>query len=332
MDNVKIPWAKVVKAMGGETTVSATIQHLTKLRKRLAERGHDVPPPPRRGGTDRVNFGSWTSVSEKEGDSYDSDGEEAFKVEEDFGMARGKRAKREAKDDYGDRLKIPASDDGRFARRNLELWEGDECSMSSTLTLRNFSTEWIIETLLDYRQHSEFEPSLEGGFNPPIYNMDQIGGFFDQAPKHRAFGLAPDAACTSRNIADFYPTLEFDRVPSVPEPIANSTGRYETLLTDHRLVSEDLDVYDFAEKPSFGRKVESQATYTHASQEPTGADSVTITGTPSSDMNGQARVQSLTTQETTSSNAEWLGDTFSGGMDELDMGDEDALAHAYIVT
>lgn len=331
MDDVKIPWAKVIKAMGGETTVSATIQHLNKLRKRLADKGHDVTPPPRRGGTNRVDFGSRASVSEKEGDIYDSDGEEAFKVEEGFEMACEKREKREAKDDYADRLKIPASDDGRFARRNLELWEGDECSMTSALNLRNFFTEWIIETLLDNRQHSEFEPSLEGGFNSPIYirNMDKIGGFFDQAPNYRAFGLAPDAACTSRNIADFYPTLEFHREPPVPEPIANSTERYETLLADHRLVPEDLNVYDIAGNPSFGKKVESQATITHASQEPMGADSViySITGTPEQrHQHGQARAQSLTTQEITSSNAEWLGDTFSGEMDEVDMGDVDALA------
>ena len=322
MDDVKVPWAKVVKAMGGKTTVSATIQHLNKLRKRLADKGHDVPPPPRRGGTDRVDFGSWTCVSEKEGDSYDSDGEEAFKMEDGFEMTHEKRAKREAKDDYADGLKIPASDDGRFARRNLDLREGDECSMTSALNLRNFFTEWIIGTLLDYRQHSEFEPGLGGGFNSPIYNMDQIGGFFDQAPKYRAFGLAPDAACTSRN--DFYPTMEFHRVPSVPEPIANSIGRYETLLADHRLVSEDVHIYDFAGNPSFGKKV------THASQEPMGADSVTysITGTPEQrHQHGQARARSLTTQEMTSSNAEWLRNTFSGEMDEVDMGDDvDALA------
>ncbi|MCJ1343108.1 hypothetical protein MMC31_001299 [Peltigera leucophlebia] len=128
MDDVKIPWATVVKAMGGETTVSATIQHLTKLRKRLGDKGHDVPLPLHRAGDNRVDFGSY---SEKETDSYDLDGEEAFKVEDEFGMARAKRAKRKAKDDHGDRLKIPASDDSRFARSNLELWEDDKGSMTS---------------------------------------------------------------------------------------------------------------------------------------------------------------------------------------------------------
>lgn len=133
MDKVKIPWAKVVKAMGGETTVSATIQHLTKLRKRLVNKGHDVPPPPHRAGDDRDDFGS---CSGKEGDSYDSDGEEAFKEEEESGMARAKQAKRNTKDDYGDRLKVLARDDGRFPRSNLEIWEGDEGSMTSAVTLR----------------------------------------------------------------------------------------------------------------------------------------------------------------------------------------------------
>lgn len=101
-----------------------------------------------------MDFGSWESVSEKEGDDYDSDGEEAFKVEDAFDMAHERRAKREAKDDYADGPKIPASDDGRFVRRNLEPWMGDECSM------RNFFTEWIIGTLLDYCQHSELTEAL----------------------------------------------------------------------------------------------------------------------------------------------------------------------------
>lgn len=139
MDDVKIPWAKVVKAMGGETTVSATTQHLTKLRKRLGDKGHDVPPPPHRGGNNRVDPGSATSVSEKESDRYDSDGEEAFNVEEDFRMVRAKRAKREAKDDHGDRPKNPGFDDGRFARRrNPELWGGEEGSMTSALIPRDY--------------------------------------------------------------------------------------------------------------------------------------------------------------------------------------------------
>lgn len=329
MDGVKIPWAKVVKAMGGETTVSATIQHLTKLRKRLGDKGHDVPPPPHRGDYDRVDSGSWTSISEKEGDSYDSDGEEAFNMEEDFGITRAKRAKRKAKDDRGDRLKIPASDDCRFAKRNLKLWEGDEGSMTSALTLRKYFTKWIIETLLECRQHSEFEPGLEGGFNPPISNMGQLGGFFDQTPKYKAYDLGPDAAytSTSRNIVDFYPTLEFDRVPSVPETIADSIGTYEIPLADHRLFSDDLNVFDSGVDPSFGKKAEPQAMITHASQELMGADSVIsrTTGTPvQRHQHSQAKVQSLTAKEITSNNAEWLGDLFSGELDEWNMGGGDA--------
>lgn len=325
MDDVKIPWAKVVKAMGGETTVSATIQHLTKLRKRLSDKGHNVPPPPHRSGNTRVDPGCGTSGSEKEGDSYDSDGEEAFNVEEDFGMARAKRVKREAKDGHGDRPNNPGFDDGWFARRrNPELWEGGEGSMISAVILRNNFTKYIVETLLESPRHSGFEPSLAGEFNPPIYNMGQIGGFFDEAPKYRAFVVAPDAACTSQNIAGVYPCLGLDRVPSVPETIANSTGRNEDLLADHGLFPVDLNVDDSVGDPSFGNRVESPSMLTQASQELMGARSAThsITATPEQQhQHNPARGQSLTKYEITSSNAQWLADTFPGGFDEWNMGD-----------
>lgn len=330
MDDVKIPWAKVVKAMGGKTTVSATIQHLTKLRKRLSDKGHNVPPPPHRGGNTRVDPGCGTSSSEKEGDSYESNGEEAFNVEEDFGMARAKRAKREAKDGHGDCPNNPGFDHGWFARRrNPELWEGEEGSMTSALILRNNFTKCIVETLLESPRHSEFEPSLAGEFNPPIYNMGQIGGFFDEAPKYRACDVAPDAASTSQNIAGVYPGLGLDRVPSAPETIANPTGRNEDLLADHGLFPVDLNVDDSVEDPSFGNKVESQAMLTQASQEPMGARSATHSITATHEQQHQhspARGQSLTKHEVTSSNAQWLADTFSEGFDEWNMGDVDDWA------
>lgn len=327
MDDVKIPWAKVVKAMGGEATVSATIQHLTKLRKRLSDKGHNVPPP-HRGGNTRVDPGCGTSSSEKEGDSSESDGEEAFNEEEDFGMARAKRAKREAKDGHGDRPNNPGFDNGWFAsRRNPELWEGEEGIMTSALILRNNLTKCIVETLLESRRHSGFEPSLAGEFNPPIYNMGQIWGFFHEAPKYRAFDVAPDAAYTSQNIAGVYPSLELDRVPS--ETIANSTGRNEDLLADHGPFPVDLNVDDSVGDPSFGNKVESQAMLTHASQELMGAHSAThsITATPEQQhQHSPARVQSLTKHEIASSNAQWLADTFPEGLDEWNMGDVDDWA------
>lgn len=294
--------------MGGKTTVSATIHHLTKLRKRLGDKSHDFPPPCH-GGNDRVDLGTGTSTIEKEGDSYDSDGEEAFKVREDFRMAHVKRAKRAVNDDHGDLLKVPASDDSRFVRGNLELWEGDEGSMTSALKLGKYFTKWIIESLIECRQHSEFEPSLTRGFDPPIYNMCQIGGFFEQAPKFRAFDLAPDAACTitSRNIAECYPTLDFERVPSVPETIANSTGKYETPLADHGLFPDDLNIDDPVGDPSFGNKAESQTMIIQPSQELVDPHSATnsITGSPEQRHHQSlAEVQSITTQETTSSNVE----------------------------
>lgn len=330
MDDVKIPWAKVVKAMGGEATVSATIQHLTKLRKRLSDKGHNVPPPPHRGGNTRVDPGCGTSSSEKEGDSYESDGEEAFNVGEDFGMARAKRAKREAKDGHGDRPNNPGFDDAWFARRrNPELWEGEKGSMTSALILRNNFTKCIAETLLESRRHSGFEPSLAAEFNPPIYNMGQIGGFFDEAPKYRAFDVAPDAAYTSQNIAGVYPGLELDRVPSVPETIANSAGRNEDLLADHGLFPVELNVDDSVGDASFGNKVESQVMLTHASQELMGTRSAThsITATPEQQhQHSPARGQSLTKHEITSSNAQWLADTFPEELDEWNMGDEDDWA------
>lgn len=326
MDDVKIPWAKVVKAMGGETTVSATIQHLTKLRKRLRDKGHDVPPPPHRGGNNRVDPGCGTSSSEKEGDSYESDGEESFNVEEDFGMARAKRVKREAKDGHGVRPNNPVFDDGWFARRNPEPREGEEGSMTSALILRNNFTNRIVETLLECPRHFGFEPSLAGEFNPPTYNMGQIGGYIDEAPKYRAFDLAPDAAYTSQNIAGVYPGLELDPVPSVPETMANSAGRNEDLLADHGLFPVDLNVDTSVGDPSFGNKVESQAMLTHASQELMGATH-SITAMPEQQhQHSPARGESLTKHEITSSNAQWLADTFPEDLDEWNMGDVDDWA------
>lgn len=152
--------------------------------------------------------------------------------------------------------------------------------------------------------------------------MGQIGKFFDQVPKYRASNLAPNAACTSRSIAG-------DRIPSVPKSIANSTGRCETRLVDHRLIPDDLSIYDFAGEPSFGKKAESQAMVTSASQELMGSDSVTynIIDTPEErHQHSQAMLQSLTTQEIIDNNTEWLGDTFLGELDEWNIGDMDAVA------
>lgn len=307
--------------MGGGTTVSATIQHLTKLRKRLGDKGHDVPPP-HRGGNNRVDPGNETASSEKEGDSYDSDGEEAFNVGENFGMARAKRAKCEAKYDHDDLSNNPGFDDNRFARRrNPEIGEGKEGSMTSALILRNYFTKRVVETLLELCQHSGFEPSLAGESNPPIYNKGQIGGFFDEAPKYRAFDAAPDAACTSRNVAGVYPCLELGRVPLVPETVAISTGRNEHLLTDHGLFPGDLNVDDLLEDPSFGNKAESQVMSTHASQELIARYAThCLTCTPKQHQHSQARGQSLTKQEITSSNAQWLAGAFPDELDEWNMG------------
>lgn len=73
-------------------------------------------------------------------------------------------------------------------------------------------------------------------------------------------------------------------------------------------------------------KAESQVTITLPSQELMGAGPViyNMTGTPEQRyQHSQARVQSLTMQGIISSNAEWLGDTFSG---ELDIGDLEGVA------
>lgn len=308
--------------MGGGTTVSATIQHLTKLRKRLGDKGHDVPPP-HRSGNNRVDHGNETASSEKEGDSYDSDGEEAFNVGENFGMARAKRAKREAKYDHGDLSNNTGFDDGRFARRrNPEIREGKEGSMTSALILRNYFTKRVVETLLELCRHSGFEPSLAGESNPPIHNKGQIGGFFDEAPKYRAFDAAPDAACTSQNLAGVYPCLEFGRVPLVPEAVAISTGRNEHFLADHGLFPGDLNVDDLLEDPSFGNKAESQVMSTHTSQELIARYAThSLKGTPEQQhQHSQARGQSLTKQEITSSNAQWLAGAFPDELDEWNMG------------
>lgn len=165
--------------------------------------------------------------------------------------------------------------------------------------------------------------------DPPIYNMSQIGGSFDEALKYRAFNDAPDVACTSQNIAEFYRGLELDRVPLFPETIAHLTGRNEDLLADHGLFPVDLNADDSIGNPLFGNKTESQAMFTDALQELMGARSAThsITGTPEQQhQHSQAKRESLTKQEIISSNAQWLADTFPEGLDEWNMGDIEDLA------
>lgn len=156
--------------------------------------------------------------------------------------------------------------------------------------------------------------------------MGQIGGYFDEAAKYSAFDVAPGAAYTSQNIAGVYPYpgLELNRVPSVPETIANSTGRNEDLLVEHGLFPVDLNVDDSVDDPSFGYKAESQAMLTQASQELMGAHSATHSITAISEQQHQhspAREESLTRHEITSSNAQWLADTFPEELDEWNMGD-----------
>lgn len=131
-------------------------------------------------------------------------------------------------------------------------------------------------------------------------------------------------ACTSQNIAEFYPGLELDCVPSVPETKANSTGRNKDLLADHGNFAFDLNVDESVEDSSSGNKAESQVMFADASQELMGARSAThrITGTPEQQhQHSQASGQSLTKQEIPSSNAQWLADTFPDGLDEWNMGD-----------
>lgn len=76
--------------------------------------------------------------------------------------------------------------------------------------------------------------------------------------------------------------------------------------------------------PLSGNKAESQVMFADAWQELMGArsDRHKITGTPEQQhQHSQASWQSLTEQEITSSNAQWLADTFPDELDEWDMGD-----------
>ena len=53
-DNLGINWDAVGRLMGSTVSGGAVIQHLAKLRQRMAGAGHDVPPTLRRGGGSRV--------------------------------------------------------------------------------------------------------------------------------------------------------------------------------------------------------------------------------------------------------------------------------------
>lgn len=50
-EGIRIPWDKVAQGLGTEFTDGAIVQHLAKLRGRMADLGFSVPPPLRRGVT-----------------------------------------------------------------------------------------------------------------------------------------------------------------------------------------------------------------------------------------------------------------------------------------
>ena len=56
---MKIPWDEVGAELGPTITEGAIVQHLAKLRNRLADEGVQVTPPLKRGG--RINSGAPSS-------------------------------------------------------------------------------------------------------------------------------------------------------------------------------------------------------------------------------------------------------------------------------
>ncbi|KAK2746219.1 hypothetical protein FQN57_003341 [Myotisia sp. PD_48] len=49
-NGIRIPWEDVAENMNGGISDGAIVQHLAKMRSRMADQGLDVPPPLRRGG------------------------------------------------------------------------------------------------------------------------------------------------------------------------------------------------------------------------------------------------------------------------------------------
>jgi hypothetical protein len=48
---LRVPWDNVAKLMGEKFSDGAIVQHLSKLRQKMADNGHEVPPPLKRGTT-----------------------------------------------------------------------------------------------------------------------------------------------------------------------------------------------------------------------------------------------------------------------------------------
>ena len=126
---VTVPWDRVGTIMGPEITAGAVIQHLAKVRVRLVEDGHPVPPPLRRGGSGRNTTAASTpkkngvtkapktkQIRKKlEPKSDDSSKEQSDWKDGDsdmeYGKPRAKRTKSNAKVPNGRRLKKEASHD-----------------------------------------------------------------------------------------------------------------------------------------------------------------------------------------------------------------------------
>jgi hypothetical protein len=134
---VKIPWDEVAKVMGHPITEGAVVQHLAKLRQRLEEAGHPVPPPLRRGGATPIKVstgvgaaalmgGTTASVTKGlkrksrptkgAGGEDDGDAEKSSGMDEEYGGSPKKRGKTGSSkkvvniniDDSSDEYRVPA--------------------------------------------------------------------------------------------------------------------------------------------------------------------------------------------------------------------------------
>ena len=133
---VKLPWDEVGESMQKPVSGGAIIQHLAKLRQRLAAQGFRVPPPLRRGGGSGIstsgarNVGSGTpatpkkknsaahgnsenNASESEDEEFDVD--KASDSEEDFGSWRAGQNATRAK---GRKPKVKEADGSEIKRED----------------------------------------------------------------------------------------------------------------------------------------------------------------------------------------------------------------------
>ena len=247
---VTVPWDRVGTIMGPEITAGAVIQHLAKVRVRLVEDGHPVPPPLRRGGSGRNTAvvitpkkHNATKVlkqksiqkkvkpkSEDESSNEESDWKDG-NSDSDFETPRGKRTKTKAKGPKGRSVKKEVrsdedagenSNDFVAAGAGFLALEDDHVGSPETLKSTPSNKKSLIVAL----------PSTVGGIKEEDIEMsadeheaEEIDGEVIRGPIHGNFSSSP----FNQNFAD----LAAAQMELATGPINTSSygGTYNNLHT-----------------------------------------------------------------------------------------------------